>query len=274
MGKSKGVKLGLAVLVLVGTVGLAVGWAQPRRPGAERMRRRAFPSLIGKITAKTEEGLQIQILRRPRVEGAAPTVNVKVGDQTLILKLVKGTLKDVQPNYLVAVLGERQEGKVTAQGIAVYKKLEGTPQRRDLMALMIVGRVARFVLRLPLPAMGREGRPRAERRAQPGRGRQGPGRRPGGMMGRLPVMGLVTSTEPLQVRTRQGVVSVVTTEQTKVAKTVLLKLEDLKVGDIVSVSAQRPSSPGEAVTALAIAVLPELPRPLPQREGRETPRPR
>lgn len=207
-------------------------------------RRRGAQALTGRVTAKTENGFSLQ----PARPNAAP-VKVTTDAATTFVRFERATLQDLAEGYLVAVVGDRQDGTLSARGILRLKKLDGEPNRDELRAVSSLARAAARLL-----GSGTRGQ------AGPGAGGQQPAppqtaqgaagaRRQG-----TPILGRVTAVQPLTIETiplgRRGQpekLTVQTTEATRIRSQAAATWGEIGEGASVLVVPKRPA-PGQAAT--------------------------
>ena len=200
-------------------------------PGATRagQGKAKVKALTGRVTARADNGIEIQIGKK----GLPPeTLKVTVGQDSVLARFDKAAVADLTEGYLVAVVGERNGDKLSAQGILRLDKVEGEPKREDWIHAQTM---ARLMARLVRPA------------AKPGE----PKRKP-----EPPLVGRVAGTQPLSVQTDDGAkVEVQTANTTRVVSQSQLALADIREGaSVLVVPTEEPQA--NAATARALIELP------------------
>ena len=179
-------------------------------------------ALVGKVTAKAEKAFDLEAMKPG---GPAQQTKVTVAEDTKFVKFEAGALGDVTEGYFVSVFGPADGGKVTAAGIMRGMKPEAGARPGGMRGTMPILRAA--------------------------------GRMLGAQDGQRPTAGLVTSVNPLKIRTRDGEVEVITSETTKVARLADVTFADVQTdARVLVVPKEEPKE--NACVARTVALVPQM----------------
>lgn len=235
MRRSAALKAGCALLAAA--VSAAVVAAAPGRQGGAGRQGGPRP-LMGRVLTKADNAFEMQTMRRG---GEGQQVKVTVEDQTRISRLEPGTAGDLTEGYLVAVVGDRDGGKVTAKGILRLSKIGEKPDVDEVRGAYSVGF---FMGRLANPGQPQE-------QGRPGRGS-------------LPVVGKLVSQQPLTVETipmrpdqQAEKVEVVTDNATRILRSAKAAFGDIEKESPVLVMPKE-AAEGQPIVARAVIQLPPM----------------